>query len=807
MSNLISLFLLLSSCLQCSFSSSSSTKVIFSLWVDKNEDVIHSPNGAFSAGFIPVGDNAFSFAVWFTGKIPTVVWMANRDFPVNGHRSTLSILNNGNVILNDAAQAEVWSIKPPSGAKTPLHLNLSDNGNLVLWESQSHKIYWQSFDFPTDTLLPGQPLTRYSQLVSSRSSSNQSSGFYKLFFDNDNVLRLLYDGRDISAIYWPDPWVLVWNSGRSTYNSTRVALLDSHGIFNSSDNLNFLTSDYGTLLQRRLKIDPDGNLRVYSRAHTHEEWYVSWQAKILDSCKISGICGANSVCSYHHEHGKTCSCVPGYKVKNQSDWSFGCEPKFHLSCHDAAQSSTFKYMPGVEFYGYDNNYKENITYEDCKNLCLQDCNCKAFQHSFQFSKTQLVCYTKSLLFNGQRSPDFEAKTFVRLPKGHAFSHEESIEEWKDVIHVTLNRGYNKSQGSRLVSFFLWCACAVGACEVVCILVVWCLLIRTRHKSSKKYRDDDENEGYQYQLAANRFRKFSYSELKEASKGFKEEIGRGGGGIVYKGVLSDKRVVAIKRLTLNEANQGEVEFLAEVTIIGRLNHMNLIEMLGYCAEGKHRLLVYEYMENGSLAQNLCSSTTVLDWKKRYNIALSTARGLAYLHEECLEWILHCDIKPQNILLDSNYEPKVADFGLSKLVSRNDINKSSFSRIRGTRGYMAPEWVFNFPITSKVDVYSYGIVVLEMITGKCSATGIQSVDGEEGQHQGRLVTWVREKMRKRHENGDWVKEIIDPVIRQNYDSTKMGILAQVALECVEEEKDLRPTMRRVVEVLQSHHHNHS
>jgi serine/threonine protein kinase len=229
---------------------------------------------------------------------------------------------------------------------------------------------------------------------------------------------------------------------------------------------------------------------------------------------------------------------------------------------------------------------------------------------------------------------------------------------------------------------------------------------------------------------------------------------------------------------------------------------LIGMWGYCAEGKHRLLVFEYMEKGSLADNL--SSNALNWGKRYKIALGTAKCLAYLHEECLEWILHCDIKPQNILIDSDYQPKVADFGLSKLVQRNNFDNSSFSRMRGTRGYMAPEWIFNLPITSKVDVYSYGVVLLEMITGKSAMTGILITDGEKT-HNESLVTWVREKRRKLSEMKSLMEQIVDPTFGSNYDMVKLETLTMVALNCVEEEKDMRPNMSEVVERLQTHEHD--
>ncbi|XP_020232520.1 putative receptor protein kinase ZmPK1 [Cajanus cajan] len=774
---------------QCS-SSSSSLRKGSSLSVENPQDVLISPNRTFSAGFVGIGENAYSFAIWFTEPhfhAPnTATWIANRDHPVNGKRSKLSLTHSGNVVLVDASFNTVWSSNTVSFAPSELHLG--DDGNLVLHDSRG-TILWQSFDFPTDTLLPGQPLTRHTQLVSSRSESNHSSGFYKLLFDDENVLSLHYDGPSVSSSYWPKPWLLSWDVGRTYFNSSKIAAFDSLGLFNSSDNFTFVTSDYGAVLQRRLKLDCDGNVRVYSRMSVLEKWYVSWQG-ISNGCLVHGICGAYSTCGYDPMIGKTCLCLPGHRLNNFSDWSYGCEPMFDLTCD--GNESSFLEMRGVELYGYDNHYVEVSNYSSCESLCLRDCTCKGFQYSYSDKKGFFRCYTKTQLLNGRRSPKFTGSTYLRLPKNSSFSVKQSaVETVHDhVCSVQLRRDYIKARVSHVATVFQWFATAFGALEMVSIFVVW-FLIRTNQRTNADLQG--------YYLAATGFRKFSYSELKKATKGFRYEIGRGAGGVVYKGILSDQRNAAIKRLY--NAKQGEGEFLAEVGIIGRLNHMNLIEMWGYCAEGKHRLLVYEYMENGSLAQNLASNT--LDWSKRYKIALGMARVLAYLHEECLEWILHCDIKPQNILLDSNYQPKLADFGLSKLLNRNNPNNPSISMIRGTRGYMAPEWVFNLAITSKVDVYSYGIVVLEMITGKSPTTSVQNIDGEET-YDGRLVAWVREK--SSNTNASWVEQIIDPAVGPHYDSIKMEILIRVALNCVLEDKDSRPTMRQVVEVLQCHGSDH-
>uniref|UniRef100_A0A7N2KRN6 Receptor-like serine/threonine-protein kinase n=1 Tax=Quercus lobata TaxID=97700 RepID=A0A7N2KRN6_QUELO len=696
----------------------------------ENPDILRSPNGDFSAGFYSVGDNAFCFAIWFSNS-RTVVWMANRDQPVNGKHSKLSILETGNLILTDASDlnvdvwadasdlnVDVWATNTVS--LSSVQLFLYDTGNLVLRNKEG--VLWESFDFPTDTLLPEQLLT-----------------------------------------------------GNTKLSNSRVAVLNAIGYFSSSDNFTFVSADYGAVLHRRLTLDYDGNLRLYSWEEEGQTWVVSWQS-IQSPCWIPRGCGANSFCSYVIGSGRKCSCSPGYKMKNRSNWADGCEPEVYISCTEMSKSELgFVLLSHVDFFGYDFTIFPNYTFDQCSDQCSTACDCKAFQY-----RGDSNCYLKTRLLNGIRSPHLWGDIYLKLPKSKNLSDANPLEEFSLICSSDHTLQSCKKGTMKLM---LWFVGGVGGLEIFSIIVVWCLFIKTQ-KSLCVYKQA-------YDRAAIGFRKFTYTELKKATKSFTEEIGRGAGGIVYKGALSDNRVAAIKRL--HEANQGEGEFLAEVSIIGRINHMNLIEMWGYCVEGKHRILVYEYIEHGSLAKNL--SSKALDWEKRFKIVVGTAKGLTYLHEDCLDWILHCDIKPQNILLDSNYQPKVSDFGLSKLQNRSVFTNSSLLKIKGTRDYMAPDWVFNLPITSKVDVYSYGIVVLEMVTGVGPSKSVHAIDDRGQAEHKRLVTWVREIMNRVAANTSSPEEIIDPMLEGKYDIGMMETLVGIALQCVEEDKDERPTMNQV------------
>ncbi|KAJ0668176.1 putative protein kinase RLK-Pelle-SD-2b family [Helianthus annuus] len=791
------ILVLIISCLAPLTSSSppSSLKLDSSLSVDDKNNFLISPDGVFTAGFYSVGDNAFCFSVWFTKPLfngdRTVVWMANRDSPINGKRSILSLSKTGNLVLLDADQElPIWTTRTRDSTGSA-ELKLNNSGNLYL-QSKDKQILWQSFGSPTDTLLPNQPLTKDAELVSSRSQTNYSSGFYKMIFDNDNVLRLVYSGPKVTGVYWPNPELRAWDSGRSTYGSERTATIDQFGRFISSDGLFFNTSDDGGQPMRRLTLDFDGNVRVYSLDEGNRIWKVTWQA-IAQTCTIHGSCGENSTCSSEPSYGRKCTCLPHHKMVNRTDWSYGCEPEFRSSsCGNANGEDGFLQLPHFDFYGYDLKYLPNTTLDVCMQECMNMCNCKGFQYKFDKKQGIFLCYPKFLLLNGFGSVSFNGSFYLRLPKSTLSSNTtKPIQELElncsgIARTVQLERVYDKKKEQGSIRFLLLFTYVFGVFEIICIIYFF---YKTRNSVTK-------SEGY-LQIATG-FERFTYADLKKASGNFKTEIGRGGGAVVYKGILSDNRLAAIKCLKESDSNQGDTEFLAEVSTLGRLNHMNLINIWGYCADGKHRILVYEYMENGSLAENLHSKK--LDWDKRFEVAVCTAKGLAYLHEECLEWVLHCDVKPQNILLDHDYSPKVADFGLSKFLDRDGRGNSEFTKARGTRGYMAPEWFFvSLQITSKVDVYSYGVVMLEMITGKSPQGGTD----QSGRYERPMVMWVRDKVGATAVGygnmSNWIEEIVDSTVNGEYNRIQMATLIKIALQCVEEHMDARPTMSQVVDML--------
>ncbi|KAL2509616.1 G-type lectin S-receptor-like serine/threonine-protein kinase [Forsythia ovata] len=745
---------------------------------------ITSPDNSFTCGFYAIpGSNPCWFAIWFTNsKDKTVVWTANRDRPVNSQGSRVSIRGDGTMVLTDVDGSIKWQTNTTSTDDVAA-AELLNSGNLVLKNTRGH-ILWQSFDFPTDTLLPSQTFTKNKRLISSLRKGSFESGYFNLYFGSDNVLSSIFDSPETSSIYWPNPDNDIYTNGRTNYNSSRIAFLDDMGMFRSSDKLQASASDKGFGIKRRLTIDHDGNLRIYSLINSTGLWMITWQA-ISQPCQVHGMCGTNGICVYAPT--PKCICTPGYEMNDPNDWIAGCKPTFK----EALLSSPVNYLEisQTDYFGFDLDFQPDFTLEACRELCSGDSRCNAFTYR---TWGEGHCYVKSALFNGIMSPDFPGSTYIKLPRSVQVSkpsifHGSNITCDSREVEILVGSPSMYDIHRRIVRWvYIYSFCgALGAIELIFIVLGWWLLF-TKHGVPASVEAG-------YRMISSQFRRFNYSELKKATNNFREELGRGGSGIVYKGVLADDRVVAVKRL--GDAFQGQDEFWAEMTTVGKINHINLVRMWGFCSERRHRLLVYEYVNNMSLDKHIFNSS-FLGWKQRFAVALGTAKGLAYLHHECLEWVIHCDVKPENILLDSEFQPKIADFGLAKL-SQRDGPGSKISEIRGTQGYMAPEWALNLPITAKVDVYSYGVVVLEMIKGiKLSNWAVHDTDD----HEIPLKTFGRTvKEEVQCGNSSWVDSIVDPRLEGRFSRNQAATLIGIGLSCIEENRTKRPTMASVVQTL--------
>ncbi|XP_060191857.1 proline-rich receptor-like protein kinase PERK8 [Lycium barbarum] len=289
--------------------------------------------------------------------------------------------------------------------------------------------------------------------------------------------------------------------------------------------------------------------------------------------------------------------------------------------------------------------------------------------------------------------------------------------------------------------------------------------------------------------------FTYEELSEATNGFSSDsvLGEGGFGCVYKGVLSDGREVAVKQLK-SGSGQGEREFRAEVEIISRVHHRHLVSLVGYCISEQQRLLVYDYVPNDTLDYHLHGEgRPVMDWATRVKVAAGAARGLAYLHEDCHPRIIHRDIKTSNILLDINFEAQVADFGLARLAG--DANNTHVTtRVMGTFGYLAPEYASSGKLTEKSDVYSYGVVLLELITGRKPVDQSQPLGDES------LVEWARPLLAQALETENF-DDIVDSRLEKNYVASEMFRMIEAAAACVRHSASKRPKMSQVVRALDS------
>uniref|UniRef100_A0A0C9RJK9 non-specific serine/threonine protein kinase n=1 Tax=Wollemia nobilis TaxID=56998 RepID=A0A0C9RJK9_9CONI len=331
------------------------------------------------------------------------------------------------------------------------------------------------------------------------------------------------------------------------------------------------------------------------------------------------------------------------------------------------------------------------------------------------------------------------------------------------------------------------AAASGAAVVCGVVLVggwWWWFVRRRERPKTEAENEIAALDKEFSQGP---RKFTYTELKTATKNFSEEekLGQGGFGAVYRGVLEDTReLVAVKRVSQG-SKQGKKEYVAEVSIISRLGHRNLVQLLGWCHERGELLLVYEYMRNGSLDSTIfCDGGAPLEWGRRYNVACDVAAALVYLHEDWDQCILHRDVKSSNIMLDSNFNAKLGDFGLARLVERN-MESGHMTAVAGTLGYLAPECIMTGMASMESDVYSFGTVALEIACGR------RALDERCNM---RLVDWVWDLYGKGR-----VVEAAAEGLSGGFNGEEMERLLVVGLWCSHPDPAARPRMREALKVL--------
>ncbi|KAL8048442.1 hypothetical protein ABFX02_07G066200 [Erythranthe guttata] len=342
--------------------------------------------------------------------------------------------------------------------------------------------------------------------------------------------------------------------------------------------------------------------------------------------------------------------------------------------------------------------------------------------------------------------------------------------------------------------------AVVLIVAIVSVVIVCLCVSRQGKPVESFKETAKQRTVETAPAIGSLRHptstrfLTYEELKDATNNFEPSciLGEGGFGRVFKGVLIDGTAVAIKKLSTG-GQQGDKEFLVEVEMLSRLHHRNLVKLVGYYSnrDSSQNLLCYELVPNGSLEGWLHGPLGLncpLDWDSRMKIALDAARGLAYLHEDSQPCVIHRDFKASNILLENNFDAKVADFGLAKLAPEGRVNYLS-TRVMGTFGYVAPEYAMTGHLLVKSDVYSYGVVLLELLTGR------RPVDMAQPSGQENLVTWARPILREK----DRLEELADPRLENKYPKEDFFRVCTIAAACVAPEANQRPTMGEVVQSL--------
>ncbi|KAJ1379177.1 putative serine/threonine-protein kinase [Sesbania bispinosa] len=759
-----------------------------------------SPQQVFEFGFFNTSSLRWYLGIWYKDfPDKTVIWVANRDTPLENSNGTLKIGDRGNLLLLNQTGNPIWSSNQTTAVTNPV-LKLFDTGNLILMEANekdTNNYLWQSFDDPTDTLLPGMKLgwnldTGVERRITSWRGQNDPSIGDSYFTLNYHGIPDIFLWNKQQRVFRTGPWNGERFGGVPILN-TIAALNDS--IVADEHQVYYLPSMLNQSSLSRLVVNWTGTIERYAWIESSQSWSQIWIAPNAD-CDHYGACGPFGICDSNSF--PMCQCIQGFNVKDQGQWdlknfSDGCTRKTELECgKDKFLNMTNVQLPDATKVFVDNN----MTLLECRNMCQMNCSCTAYANAeITNGGTGCVMWADNLIDMRQFSEGGQ-DLYVKLA---ASDVDDNGTGSVGGSHKKKNSG--KIAGITVavfivilgvIMFILWKK------RKILIILSWKkkqngnsergqktllpeVIIHSINKDNVDERNTDDLE----------LPLFDFNTITQATNYFSlaNKLGEGGFGSVYMGRLVDGQEIAVKRLSTS-SGQGNEEFLNEVRSIAKLQHRNLVRLFGCCIEKEEKMLIYEYMENKSLDSILfdTAKSSTLDWPMRFNIICGIAKGLLYLHHDSRFRIIHRDLKASNILLDREMNPKISDFGVARIFD-TDQTHANTRRVVGTYGYMSPEYAMGGFFSVKSDVYSFGVLVLEIISGKKNRGFYSSDDLNLIGHAWRL--W---------KEGNAL-EIMDSSFIDSYSESEVLRCIHVAFICIQERAEDRPTMSNVVLMLSS------
>ncbi|KAI8001008.1 Receptor-like serine/threonine-protein kinase SD1-8 [Camellia lanceoleosa] len=762
---------------------------------------IVSSGNVFELGFFSPNNstNYWYVGIWYKNVPTTFVWVANRDNPLtNSSSAFLKIGQDGNIILIDhSSNPPIWSSNQTTSNTTVAQL--LDSGNFVVRRENDvnpDNYLWQSFDYPTDTLLPGMKLgwdaktglNRY--LTPWKTTDDPSSGDYEFKLDINGFPEAFLTNKQVRE-YRSGPWNGLRFSGVPEMNMTSNIILFTFVM--KPDEISYSFELENKSVYSRLLVNPSGVLQRYTWIETSQLWNLYWYAP-KDQCDSYMECGVYGVCNTNDS--PVCNCMTGFEPKNLQAWNLrdgsdGCVRIGELNCENDG-FLTLKDMKLPETSSAFMN--QSMSLSDCQMVCKRNCSCTAYANmDIVGGGSGCVIWTGDLLDMRQYATAEGGQDLYMRVSASDLGLQNSSNKSKQTTKIV---GITVSVGVLLLGlslFFVWWRRRKTQRQ---------LKEKTQHRGAhEKSQDILLNEGiivrnrdYSCESTTDELELplFDFGTLAMATNNFCEEnkLGQGGFGIVYKGMLMEGQDIAVKRLSRN-SGQGVEEFKNEVRLIARLQHRNLVRLLGCCIEMEEKMLIYEYMENRSLDSILFNKErcSILNWQRRFNIICGIARGLLYLHQDSRFRIIHRDLKASNILLDREMNPKISDFGMARIFG-GDQTEANTRRIVGTYGYMSPEYAMDGLFSIKSDVFSFGVLVLEIISGKKNR-GFYNANQELNLLGHAWKLWRERK----------VLEIMDTSVGESNATCEVMRCIHVGLLCVQERAEDRPSMASVVLMLSS------